>query len=120
MTEQAAAPPSPVLGDALAVALGGVAPASNNVVNNLLFPGLVNEDVTHNPQGNASGKLDGSLKASVIDPRPNFGLTGLIGCPAIENSKVTPVTYRGAFDRTAPRLWTTDWTVLSQADLIAD
>lgn len=107
-------------GDALAVTLGGTAPASNNVVNSALFPGLVNEDTTFDPTGNAAGKLDSSLKATPIDPRPNFGLQGVIGCPAIENAKVAPVTFRGAFDRTAPRLWTTGWTVLNIAGLLAD
>jgi len=107
-------------GDALAVRLGGVAPASNNVVNSALFPGLVNEDVTFNPQGNAAGKLDSSLKATPINPRPSFGLTGIVGCPGVETQVVSPVPFRGAFNRTAPRLWTTGWTVLSISGLIAD
>jgi len=117
-------------GNTLADRLGGTPPASNNVVNSALFPGLENEDVTIDPQGNA-GKLDCTLKAGLdgicgtaddvkINPRPKFGLTGIVGCPAVETDKVTPVTYRGAFDRTAPQLWTTDWTVLSIADLIVD
>lgn len=107
-------------GNALADTLGGTPPASNNVVNSPLFPGLVNEDQTFDPTGDAAGKLVSTLKSSPINPRPNFGLTGIIGCPTIDNQLVTPVTYRGAFDRTAPRLWTTGWTVLSLSGLIAD
>jgi hypothetical protein len=30
------------------------------------------------------------------------------------------VTYRGAFDRTASLLWTTDWTALSIGGVLAD
>jgi hypothetical protein len=29
-------------------------------------------------------------------------------------------TYRGAFARTAPSLWTTGWTVLNRAGLLAN
>jgi hypothetical protein len=107
-------------GNALALRLGGVAPAANNVVNSALFAGLVNEDTTFDPTGNAAGKLDASLKPAPIDPRPAFGLTGVGGCPRPFGKLLSQVTYRGAFDRTAPVLWTTNWTVLNLAGLLAD
>jgi hypothetical protein len=104
-------------GDAIAPALGGLA----NTVNNALFPGLTNEDTTFDPTGNAAGKLVASLKSSPIDPRPGFGLIGVGGGvvpsgPGLDSA----ATYRGAFDRTAPTLWTTGWTVLNIAGLLAD
>ena len=107
-------------GNALAVRDGGVAPGSNNVVNGA-FPKLVNEDVSFNPQGNAAGKLDATLKATPINPRPNAGLTGVAGCPGPRGPGLdSTATYRGAFLRTAPELWTTGWTTLNLAGLLAD
>lgn len=102
-------------GDALASTLGGQA----NVVNGA-FPGLVQEDTTFDPTGNAAGKLDASLLCKgPIDPRPGAGLVGLAGgvkqtLPGLENA-----TFRGAFDRTAQVLWTTGWTTLSRAGMLA-
>jgi hypothetical protein len=107
-------------GNALAVRLGGVAPATNNVVNSALFPNLIDEDTTFNPTGNAAGKLDSSLKPTPINPRPGFGLTGVGGCPQPYGKLLANATYRGAFDRGAAVLWTTDWTVLNIAGLLAD
>ena len=88
---------------------------SNNFVNAVAFPGLAQEDTTFDPQGNASGKLDATLRPSPIDPRPNFGLSGIAGGIT---SGPSPVTFRGAFDRTLPTLWTDGWTVLSIAGLL--
>ncbi|MGH0035579.1 MAG: hypothetical protein ACQGVK_11195 [Myxococcota bacterium] len=105
------------MGDALAPGLGGTA----NTVNNALFPGLENEDTTFDPTGNAAGKLDSSLKASPIDPRPRFGLIGVGGGVVPQGPELeASATYRGAFLRTAPELWTTGWTVLNIAGLLAD
>ena len=56
---------------------------------------IVNADQSFNPQGNASGLLDGTLKATKLDPRSKLGannvnqIGGLFGGPK--------VTYRGAF-----------------------
>lgn len=84
------------------------------------FPGLQNESTYFDPTGNAAGKLDASLKATPINPRPNSGVTGTAGCVAPQGPGLTGVTYRGAFERVAPVLWTTDWTALSIGGLLAD
>jgi hypothetical protein len=106
-------------GNDLSASLGGAA-ASNNVVNGA-FPNLVKEDATFDPTGNGAGKLDASLKVSPINPRPNAGLTGVAGCVAPAGPGLDrAATYRGAFARTAPKLWTTGWTVLNRAGLLAD
>ena len=108
-------------GNDLSTSLGGSA-ASVNVVNDApaVFNGLVKEDQSFNPTGNASGKLVSSLKPSPINPRPNIG-GGIIGCVAPQNPGVDrSATYRGAFLRTAPALWTTGWTVLSISGLLAN
>jgi hypothetical protein len=90
----------------------------------------VNEDTTFDPQGDSTcpgadcGKLTAAVaagKTSPIDPRPAFGLIGLgqgvaPAGPGLDSS----ATYRGAFERTAPTLWTTGWTVLNKAGLLAD
>jgi len=89
---------------------------SANVVNSALFPGLAQEDTTFDPQGNASGKLDSSLRPTPIDPRPNFGLAGVAG--GVTSGPDPTATFRGAFDRTLPTLWTDGWTVLSKAGLL--
>ncbi len=108
-------------GNALAVTDGATAPGSNNVVNSAAFPNLVKEDATFNPTGNGAGKLDASLKVSPINPRPNAGLTGVAGCPGPRGPGLdATATYRGAFLRTAPELWTTGWTALNLAGLLAD
>jgi hypothetical protein len=104
-------------GDALAAQLGGTA----NVVNNASFAGLVNEDQTFDPTGNAAGKLDASLKAAPIDPRPGFSLVGVTGgVPPRGPGLDEAATYRGAFLRTLPEIWTKGWTVLNQGGLLAD
>ncbi len=110
-------------GNAVAASLGGTA----NVVNNALFPGLLQEDVTFDPTGNAAGKLSASLlcAAGPINPRPGAGIVGIAGgvpqgSPGAGISHLDTATYRGAFDRTATTLWTTGWTTLNRAGLLAD
>jgi hypothetical protein len=104
-------------GDAVAGELGGTA----NTVNSLLFPGLVNEDVTFDPTGNAAGKLDPSLKAVPADPRVGFGLAGTAGGVPARGAGLDPAaTYRGAFDPSAPVNWTSGWTTLSIGGILAD
>ena len=50
-----------------------------NVVNAAAFPGLVDEDTSFDPTGDAAGKLVASLKPTPINPRPKVGLTGVAG-----------------------------------------
>ncbi|MFH1498036.1 MAG: hypothetical protein ABII82_09455 [Verrucomicrobiota bacterium] len=102
-------------GNTLATKFGGTA----NVINgtNTLTQG----DVTFDPTGNASGKLDASLKASPIDPRPTNAFSGVVGgVPPFGPGVDTTATYRGAFARTAPVLWTTGWTAMNLGGLLAD
>lgn len=87
---------------------------SNNFVNSAAFAGLAQEDTTFDPQGNASGKLDSSLRPSKINPRP---VTAGATAGAVAGAPVT-TTYRGAFDRLLPTLWTDGWTALSMAGLL--
>jgi hypothetical protein len=89
--------------------------SSNNTVNVAAFPNLVKEDTSFDPTGNAAGKLVASLKASPINPKLNAGLTGTGG--AVPGPTV--VTFRGAFDRLVPGLWTDGWTALSQGGLLS-
>ncbi len=104
-------------GDALAALLGGTA----NTVNDAGFPGLVNEDTTFLPTGNAEGKLAAGLKPVKIDPRPAFGLVGTAGgVPPQGPGLDQAATYRGAFDPTAPSLWTAGWTTFSISGLSVD
>ncbi len=108
--------------DALANGDGLVAGGTDdNVVNSASFPGLVNEDTTFEPKGNAAGKLVSTLKASPTNPRPNLGLVGVAGCAApSEPGTESSATFRGAFARTAPQIWTTGWTTLNRSGLLAD
>jgi hypothetical protein len=107
-------------GNALAISLGGVAPGSNNAVNPAGF-GLVNEDTTFDPTGNAAGKLVAALKPSPIDPHTaggGFPPPPIAGCPAPRGTGIdAAATYRGAF-ATGAALWTNGWTTLSIADLL--
>ncbi len=108
-------------GDALTPQCGGSAVLGVNVEGGL-FPGLVNEDTTFTPSGNADGKLDGSIKSGgEIDPRVAFGIQGTAGCcPPQGKCLDRSATYRGAFDPAASVIWTTPWTVLNTADLMVD
>jgi hypothetical protein len=108
-------------GNDLSTSLGGGA-ASANVVNDVpsVFSGLAKEDQTFDPTGDAAGKLVPSLKATPMNPRPNL-TGGTIGCVAPQNPGVDrSATYRGAFVRSAPTLWTTDWTAMNIGGLLAD
>lgn len=105
-------------GNALNAEFGGTA-AGNNVVNGA-FNGLLKEDQTFDPTGNAQGKLVSSLKSSPINPRPAAGLAGIGNCVAPSGPGLERANFRGAFLRTAPRLWTTGWTTLNRAGLLAN
>ncbi|MCG8589593.1 MAG: hypothetical protein MJE66_09905 [Proteobacteria bacterium] len=94
------------------------ATVGDNVVNNFLFGGLVNEDTTFDPTGDADGKLVPGLKSAPINPR----LTGFIGVAGAVQAPApfAAASFRGAFDSSVPVLWTADWTVLSMGGLLAD
>lgn len=106
-------------GDALAVKLGF--PGAVNRIN-LTGPFAVafaNGDVTFNPQGNAAGKLEASLKAAPMNPRP----TALTASSAVDpngSQGLESVTFRGAFAPTAETLWTTGWSVMNTSGLLID
>lgn len=107
-------------GNALNLAFGGNAGGAN-VVNSASFPGLANEDTTFDPTGNAAGRLVASLKSSPINPRPAGPGVGTVGCVAPRGPGLdVAATYRGAFARTATTLWTTGWTSLNRAGLLAN
>ena len=107
-------------GNALNLVLGGTA-AGANTVYSAGFNNLINRDQTFDPTGNADGKLVASLKATPLNPRPAAGFVGVGGCvapfgPGLDRS----ATYRGAFPSTAPTLWTTGWTAMNEAGLLAN
>ncbi len=108
-------------GDALTPQCGG-SPSLGVNVEGGSFPGLVNETTTFNPTGGANGTLEGSDKqGGQIDPRVAFGLEGTAGCcPPQGKCLDRSATYRGAFDPTAPEIWTTGWTVLNISELMVD
>jgi hypothetical protein len=107
-------------GDSWALAKTGDA-ASANVIADAGFNGLLNEDASFNPEGDANNELVSSLKSTPLDPRPAFGLIGIGGGPNPEGRGLDrTATYRGAFLRTVPTLWTTGWTVLNIAGLLED
>jgi hypothetical protein len=103
-------------GDAMNADVGGTA----NLVNDAAFLGLVKEDQTFNPTGDAAGKLVSSLKPSPMDPRPSSTGGVLGGAPPRGPGLQSSATFRGAFPVSAPKLWTTGWTALNQAGLLAD
>lgn len=105
-------------GNALNLSIGGTA-AGNNVTNGT-FAGLVKEDATFDPTGDANGKLVASLKSSPVNPRPT-GFVGVSGCVGPRGPGLNAgATYRGAFLGSAPRLWTTGWTAMSIGGLLAN
>ena len=107
-------------GNALNLVLGGTAAGANSVYA-AGFNNLVNRDQTFDPTGNADGKLVASLKASPLNPRPAAGITGTGGCVAPFGSGLSSVTYRGAFSGVAANpLWTTGWTAMNEAGLLAN
>lgn len=105
-------------GNATAALLGGTA----NSVYQIGFQGLVNEDATFDPTGNAAGKLDASLKASPINPRPKPGIVGVgLGIAPTRRVLDPSAKYRGAFPAsTNVELWTTGWTALNRGGLLAN
>lgn len=105
-------------GNALNLAIGGNAAGAN--VTNGTFAGLTVEDQTFDPTGNAAGKLDATVKPLPINPRPT-GATGVGNCVSPRGPGLDPgATYRGAFLRTAPTLWTTGWTAMNVGRLLAN
>jgi hypothetical protein len=92
----------------------------NNSVNPATFD-LVNDDITFDPTGNASGKLAASLKAAPTNPRTVTGIgRPNAGCAAPRGTGLdSSATYRGAFSSSNP-LWTNGWTALNQAGLLAN
>lgn len=103
-----------VNGDAIADEFGGTA----NVVN--AGNNLTQGDISFDPTGDVNGKLVSSLKAAPIDPRPAFAFSGVIGGAQAQGLGLEGVPFRGAFSRTAPTLWTTGWTAMNIAGLLAD
>lgn len=109
-----AADPVVAQGDAFVDTFYGSAASGDNVfvsTDNIAF-----DNTWFDPQGNAAGKLDSTLKSQPIDPRPtgNFGTNVLpLGLGYDE------VTFRGAFaaNPVLP-LWTNGWTTLSAAGLL--
>jgi hypothetical protein len=104
-------------GDAAAPGDGGTA----NSVNEAGFAGLINEDATFDPTGNASGKLDPSLKSAPIDPAP-AGSSGDTGLGQGVNTGPSGLTYRGAFpfDPAPSTYWTGTWTALGSVQLLPE
>lgn len=107
-------------GDTLSVTLGGHPTSSLNAVNPSTFD-LVDDDTTFNPTGNAQGKLDVTLKSSLIDPRTVSGLGRPNGgcAPPRGTGLDSSATFRGAFAASV-QLWTTGWTALSVGGLLAN
>jgi len=91
--------------------------AGNKLPTFAAFAGLVDEDITFNPQG-SGGVLVPALKATPINPRsassPGFVQGIAPGGHPVPNPVVT---YRGAFDVVGP-LWTDGWTVLGISGLM--
>ncbi len=80
------------------------------------FSGMVNEDVSFDPTGNAGGKLDASLKTATIDPRPSVPAEAAAS-GGVTTGPDASATYRGAFPASTS-LWTDGWTALSQGGLL--
>jgi hypothetical protein len=114
-------------GNTEALALGAPPVTSANCypATALQFAGLVNENDAFLPTG-ASGKLQSSLLAAPINPRPINSPSPecRLGGPEPTFFGLDPAaTYRGAFSSTAPAvpgIWTTGWTALSQAGLLSN
>lgn len=106
-------------GDALAAKLGFASAVNRtNTVGPFAFS-FTNGDVTFDPQGDANGKLDASLKTAKIDPRP-LGLGASLGVNSNAAQGLDAVSFRGAFAPTAATLWTTGWTAMNVGGLLAD
>ena len=79
---------------------------------------LQNQDQTFNPAG-VAGKLDSSLKATPLNPRPTPA-DFLAGTTAPVQSGFVSTGERGAFPNVAGDNFTAGWTVLSISGLMAD
>jgi hypothetical protein len=107
-------------GNAYAATLGLTGAGNQNFVNSGAVGSLTQEDVSFDPTGNVSGKLDVTLRPTKINPRPNNALNGILGGIPPQGLGLENVVFRGAFARTAPKLWTTGWTALNKGGLLAD
>jgi hypothetical protein len=85
------------------------------------FAGLVVEDQTFPLTGlGGTGKLGAGIKPTKLNPRPVSSVETLLGITPQGPGLDAAATYRGAFQRTATRLWTTGWTALSIGGVLAD
>jgi hypothetical protein len=94
----------------------------NNTVNT--YSNLSEEDQTFDPTGTSVaplGKLTGLPVGAngLLNPRPAAAGSGGCAGPTAPGTDPNAI-YRGAFIRTAVKLWTTDWTVLNISGLMAD
>lgn len=110
-------------GNALAPLLGAATGADTNCVATDAGAGgdgLVSENSLIIPTGGtaagAPGKLVSTLLPAPIDPDPLYSTCAGDGVPP---QRGVGATYRGAFEPFAEN-WTTGWTALNQADLLAD
>jgi hypothetical protein len=103
-------------------------PGGANQVNPATTFNLVNEDLTFDPKGNASGKLVPSLKTTgctgsntgAIDPRPIPGSAPPNVAGAQPGGPFATTTTRGAFATNQTGLFTGDWTVLGSSGLLVN
>ncbi len=116
---------SQVLENGDAITGSGLGVVAGNIVNNVPFFGLLDEDTTFDPQGLACpspGTLCSALKASPINPRPSVPGPGIVPVTSTENLPVVDPAFgqRGAFLSTDPAggLWTEGWTVLDISGLM--
>jgi hypothetical protein len=80
----------------------------------------VNEDLTFNPRGNGSGKLDATLKpGGAVNPRAMTGAGGVGGIVPGGHPVPSQATIRGAFFSTGD-LWTTGWSALNLGGILAN
>lgn len=93
---------------------------SPNFVNGS-FAGLRNADQAFPLEGIAgTGKLGAGLKPVPLAPRPFNPIETVGGVPPQGPGLDETATFRGAFSRTAPTLWTTAWTVLDTGGVLVD
>ena len=90
-------------------------PASLNLTASQM---IVQPDQSFNPQGNASGKLVGTLKATKLDPRAKAGVYILNQFKDVPTG-FDELSYRGAFSsNSATDLWVEGWTALSLGGIL--
>jgi hypothetical protein len=116
-------------GDAITGGTPGA--ATDNILNDVVVStglavpgagvrGLVNEDLTFNPRGNGSGKLDATLKpGGAINPRAMTGAGGVGGIAPGGHPVPSQATIRGAFFSTGD-LWTTGWSALNLGGILVN